>query len=65
MKAIKIGEPQKDVHGKKREIIFMDNKGYKISDMVHWSEAYSSSFKGKTITFPDGFELLGFAAEHE
>jgi hypothetical protein len=33
--------------------------------MVQWTNAYPDSFKGRTIVFPEGYELLGFAAEHD
>ena len=65
VRSITITEGQKDQFGKKREIFFRDNKGYTITDMVHWSNSYSDSYKGKTITFPEGFDLLGIAVEIE
>jgi hypothetical protein len=65
VKAIKITEQQKDSKGKFREIFFLDAGGNRIADMVQWTSAYSDSHKGKTITFPEGFDLLGFAAEHD
>jgi hypothetical protein len=65
VKAVKITESQKDSLGKKREIFFLDANGQKIADMVQWTNAYPDSFKGRTIVFPEGYELLGFAAEHD
>ena len=50
--------------GKKREIFFLDTNGQRIADMVQWTNAYPDSYKGRTVVFPEGYELLGFAAEH-
>ena len=33
--------------------------------MVMWTNVYPDSFKGKTISLPKGFELLGIACEKD
>ena len=65
VKAIKITESMKDAQGKKREIFFLNGEGQVFSEMVHYTDSYPSSYKGRTVTFPEGYELLGYACDFD
>ena len=64
VKGIKMDEHgEHSTYGPYRNFDFLDDKSEEITGFTHCTNAYPKSQPSKTVMFPAGFELIGFAVE--